>query len=453
MPVDSLGFRWLISFFLTLLLIGLGWYYLVVAQYTSSKQANVSVYQAAQKAIVESTARAATSYITRELQHRGGAAIPAIEQEVLRLFVEPVRVNVYGDVWIYTPTYAVYDHSSDFRAAFMGKSIGDIFKLRSQEDSRTRPHSFADLVHGVTHAQPGTTLYTWQPNKAAEFAPWWDRLTHDAGWEIAAWTTAVVFPGTAQERVWIVGMSSMLTEVMRVSGAYSRIQSAISLMVIGTLCGGLFLVLLWRSDRAWQVAELQRVNHDITQAYDATIQGLVSVLEWRDADTTGHCNRVTDLTVQLARALKVSEAEIVHIRRGAILHDIGKLAIPDHILLKPDKLTPEEYAIMQRHTEYGHQMLASVPFLQSAIDIPHYHHEKWDGTGYPSHLKGEQIPLSARIFAVVDVYDALSSDRPYKQAWLKEHVRHHLYEQSGTHFDPHVVDVFLNEVLTDHSPS
>ena len=269
MHINSLKFRWLISFILTLLLLCAGWYVLVIAQYTNSKQANIAIYQAAQKVIVESTARATEVYITQEVKRRGELALPTIEQEVLRLFVQPIHANVYGDAWIYAPTHAVFDMSSDFPAAFIGKSIGEIFKLRLAEDVRTRPHSFTELVNGVTNARPGTSMYTWQPDKASEFAPWWDRLTHDAGWEIAAWTTAVVFPGTANERVWSIGMSSMLAEVMQVSGAYSRVHNAILLMATSTLCGGLFLVLLWRSDKAWQVAELQRVNHDITQANHA----------------------------------------------------------------------------------------------------------------------------------------------------------------------------------------
>jgi HD-GYP domain-containing protein (c-di-GMP phosphodiesterase class II) len=149
--------------------------------------------------------------------------------------------------------------------------------------------------------------------------------------------------------------------------------------------------------------------------------------------------------------MNVPEAELVHLRRGAILHDIGKLAIPDSVLLKPDRLTNEEYAIMKRHTRYAHAMLAPISFLRPALDIPRFHHEKWDGTGYPHGLCGTQIPLAARIFAVIDVYDALCSDRPYRAGWPPERVCAYIAAHAGTHFDPEIVDVFLSQVV--HVPA
>ncbi|HZP83498.1 MAG TPA: HD domain-containing phosphohydrolase, partial [Chthonomonadaceae bacterium] len=167
-------------------------------------------------------------------------------------------------------------------------------------------------------------------------------------------------------------------------------------------------------------ARLTRSHEELAQAYDATIEGWSRALELRDRETEGHTKRVTEMTLRLAKALNLPEAERVHIRRGALLHDIGKMGIPDGILLKPDKLTPVEWEFMQRHTEYAYEMLAPIPFLRPALDIPYCHHEKWDGTGYPRGLKGEEIPLAARLFAMVDVWDALCSDRPYREGWAPE---------------------------------
>jgi response regulator RpfG family c-di-GMP phosphodiesterase len=182
---------------------------------------------------------------------------------------------------------------------------------------------------------------------------------------------------------------------------------------------------------------------NLQQSYEATLEGWVKALDLRDKETEGHSQRVTEMTVQLARALGLEAATIEHMRRGALLHDIGKLGIPDSILLKPGKLTEDEWAIMRTHPTLAYQWLAPIRYLRPALDIPHYHHEKWDGSGYPHGLQGQDIPLAARIFAVIDVWDALSSDRPYRKAWPEERVYAHLREQAGSHFDPQVVEVFL----------
>jgi PAS domain S-box-containing protein/putative nucleotidyltransferase with HDIG domain len=188
---------------------------------------------------------------------------------------------------------------------------------------------------------------------------------------------------------------------------------------------------------------LQRSHQELVLAYDATIEGWSAALDLRDKETQGHSQRVTDLTLRLARALGISPENQLHMRRGALLHDIGKMGVPDNILLKPGKLTDEEWEIMSRHPTYAYQLLAPIQFLRPALDIPYCHHEKWDGTGYPRGLKGEQIPLAARIFAVVDVWDALRSDRPYRSAWPAEKVLEHIGSLGGTHFDPRVADEFL----------
>jgi len=196
-------------------------------------------------------------------------------------------------------------------------------------------------------------------------------------------------------------------------------------------------------DNAMLFNDLQRSNTDLTLAYDATIEGWSHALDLRDEETEGHTQRVTELTLQLARGMGISEAELAHIRRGCLLHDIGKMGIPDNILRKPGPLTDEEWVIMRKHPQYAFEMLSPISYLRPALDIPGCHHEKWDGTGYPRQLKGEQIPLAARIFAVIDVYDALTSDRPYRKAWSREKTLEHIKTNSGTHFDPKVVEAFI----------
>lgn len=199
-------------------------------------------------------------------------------------------------------------------------------------------------------------------------------------------------------------------------------------------------------DNALLLADLKYSNAELSQAYDATIAGWSGALDLRDKETEGHSQRVTDMTLELAKGMGLNEEELVHVRRGALLHDIGKMGIPDDILLKAGALTTEEWTIMRKHPEFAYNLLSPIAYLQSALDIPYCHHEKWDGTGYPRGLKGEQIPLAARIFAVVDVWDALSSDRPYRKAWPAKKVREHIRSLSGTHFDPDVVARWLKTV-------
>jgi len=188
---------------------------------------------------------------------------------------------------------------------------------------------------------------------------------------------------------------------------------------------------------------LQETNNQLFLAYDATIEGWSRALDLRDKETEGHTQRVTELTIQLARSMNIPDQDLVHIRRGALLHDIGKMGVPDHILLKPDKLTAEEWVIMRRHPQYAHDLIAPIRYLQNALDIPYSHHEHWDGGGYPRGLRGELIPLAARIFAIVDVWDALRSDRPYRPAWAEEKAMNYIKELSGKQFDPRVVEAFI----------
>jgi putative nucleotidyltransferase with HDIG domain len=197
--------------------------------------------------------------------------------------------------------------------------------------------------------------------------------------------------------------------------------------------------------------DLQRSNIELNLAYDSTLEGWSHALDLRDQETQGHSRRVAELTLRLARAMSVDEPDLVHIRRGALLHDIGKLGIPDYILLKPGLLNEEELERIRKHPTIAYELLAPIAYLRPALDIPYYHHEKWDGSGYPRGLRGEEIPLSARIFAVADVWDALISDRPYRKRWSKKRARAYLQKQAGHYFDPRVVDVFISLLDRDEN--
>lgn len=198
--------------------------------------------------------------------------------------------------------------------------------------------------------------------------------------------------------------------------------------------------------KASLLADLERANSELSTAYDRTIESLARALDKRDEETEGHSRRVTDLTVRLLVAMGFSDEEVIHGRRGALLHDIGKLGIPDSILHKPGPLDDEEWAVMKTHTVLAYEMLSPIEHLGPALDIPYLHHEKWDGTGYPLGLSAAEIPIAARAFAMVDVWDALSSDRPYRHAWPQEDVTAHMLATAGSHFDPELVPLFLHVV-------
>lgn len=211
--------------------------------------------------------------------------------------------------------------------------------------------------------------------------------------------------------------------------------------VVPILYGGLtgWLIGTW-------YRRLRQSRQELEQAYDSTLDGWARAVEMRDRSTEHHTRRVVTLAERLARILKVPEADILQLRRGALLHDIGKLAVPDSILNKPGPLTEEEMAVMRKHPQHAYDVLSHIRFLRGALDIPYCHHERWDGTGYPRGLRGEQIPLSARIFAVVDVWDALSSDRSYRRAWSEEAALAYLQQQAGLHFDPLIAHAFLDNL-------
>ena len=238
----------------------------------------------------------------------------------------------------------------------------------------------------------------------------------------------VAVPIVAQEHpigaLW-VGQQSSITN-----------EEVVLLTALGEMIGNTFHRMMLHEETRNQAKEIEL-------AYDNTLSGWAKALELRDKETEGHSRRVEELTLQIARIMKISEPEILHIRRGVLLHDIGKMGIPDQLLWKTTSLSDEEWAEMRKHPEYAYDLLHPIEFLRPALDIPYYHHEKWDGTGYPHGLKGEQIPLSARIFSIVDVFDALSNDRPYRKAWPMEKVLEYINEQSGKFFDPDIVEEFF----------
>jgi HD-GYP domain-containing protein (c-di-GMP phosphodiesterase class II) len=191
--------------------------------------------------------------------------------------------------------------------------------------------------------------------------------------------------------------------------------------------------------------QLQDSNTELSIAYDATLEGWAKALELRDRETVGHAHRVIEMTLRVADRIGIRGEALQHIRRGALLHDIGKMGIPDSILLKPGPLTPDEWEIMRQHPVHAYEMLKTIDYLSPALEIPYCHHERWDGSGYPQGLIGKSIPMSARIFAVVDVWDALTSNRPYRHAWPEHRALEHIARETGRHFDPEVVNAFFGQ--------
>ena len=202
-------------------------------------------------------------------------------------------------------------------------------------------------------------------------------------------------------------------------------------------------------DNTALLEDLHRTNVELSLAYDTTLEGWSRALDLRDKETEGHTQRVVDITLRISQSLGIPDEELIHIRRGALLHDIGKMGIPDAILLKPGALTDEEWSVMKQHPTYAYELLYPISYLRPSLDIPYAHHEKWDGSGYPRGLKDDQIPLPARIFSVVDVWDALTSDRPYRKAWTAKKTLEYIKEHRGNHFDPQVVDIFLSIIKSE----
>ena len=224
-------------------------------------------------------------------------------------------------------------------------------------------------------------------------------------------------------------------------------ESIENFLVISILTAAAAMVVWVSMDNTERnIRGIARSKAKVRRAYEDTLEAWARALEYRDRETEGHSRRVTELSMELASVLGVDGEELTSIRWGSLLHDVGKLAIPDAILLKPGPLSPEERAQMELHPVYAREMLERIPFLHSVMAIPYHHHERWDGTGYPEGLAGEEIPLAARIFSVVDQWEALTSDRPYRRAWPRERVLAYLEENAGRIFDPRIVEVFLRSV-------
>lgn len=257
----------------------------------------------------------------------------------------------------------------------------------------------------------------------------------------------------------IVGAYEIYCRVDQLESRIGRIRRTVAIGVFGSfaaLYGALFGLVYGASRRlTHQANENEKLANEVVLAYDQTIEGWSNALDLRDEETEGHSRRVTDRTVTIAVAMGFTPDELVDVRRGALLHDIGKMGVPDAILHKPGPLDEDEWELMREHPGYAKRMLERIGYLGRALDIPYCHHERWDGSGYPQGLSGEEIPLSARIFAVVDVWDALSTDRPYRSAWSANQVREKLLAESGKHFDPQAVEEFLRELdgqgLSDRS--
>ena len=245
-----------------------------------------------------------------------------------------------------------------------------------------------------------------------------------------------------------IGSLAMVTGLAITAPVHPPFTETIEAFLVVSILTAAAAMVVWVSmdntDR--NIRRIYRSKAKVRRAYEDTLEAWARALEYRDRETEGHSRRVTELSVALSRVLGVDGEELTSIRWGSLLHDVGKLAIPDSVLLKPGPLSPEERALMELHPVYAREMLSRIPFLHSVMAIPYHHHERWDGTGYPEGLAGEDIPLAARIFSVVDQWEALSSDRPYRKAWSRERIVTYLEENAGRIFDPEIVETFLRLV-------
>jgi len=260
-----------------------------------------------------------------------------------------------------------------------------------------------------------------------------------AGWITTALSVLVygtfsllAYSGTLE--TWMMPLADRTSTALWITGGATLMMLLVMVVVLLMRMNSL-LVNRLKAER--------RLSAELERTYDETLEGWARALELRDIETAGHSHRVCEIAKRLAGEAGLEKCRLVDLHRGSLLHDIGKMGIPDRILLKPGKLTDEEFKQMQEHATYAYDLLSHIPYLLKALDIPYCHHEKWDGTGYPRRLKGEEIPLSARIFSVVDVYDALISDRPYRAAWPEGKALAYIKERAGSEFDPAIVEAFV----------
>ncbi|WP_255603493.1 HD-GYP domain-containing protein [Oscillochloris sp. ZM17-4] len=286
-----------------------------------------------------------------------------------------------------------------------------------------------------------TVIHTRQPVILGSFEELQQRtaLVVEIGTEGEMTESSLIVPMIARERV--VGVLQVQSFT---PGCYD--------MAHATMLGLAANVAAVAIENARLVTALRSSNSELLQAYDSTLEGWSRALDLRDKETEGHSQRVTDLAVLLAHAAGMSDEQVRYMRWGALLHDIGKMGVPDAVLLKPGKLDDEEWRLMRLHPAYAYSLLEPITFLRPALDIPYCHHEKWDGTGYPRGLCGEEIPLAARLFAVIDIWDALRSDRPYRPAWDEGRTRAHIRSIAGSHLDPAAVELFFRVIDEGATP-
>jgi hypothetical protein len=291
--------------------------------------------------------------------------------------------------------------------------------------------------------QIGCSLFLTLCLLAIDFNLFDGAALHDPG--VAAFPIFILFSGFMLDRKGI--LAALIASILSVFVLlYGHQAGWFVLNAEPTLNRALVLTTLFflSAGITWEILfSFQKAEENAEEAYQHTIQGLVRALELRDIETLGHSERVTNIAAQLGIRLGLSRKEMENLQLGALLHDIGKLGIKDSILLKPDKLTAEEYETVKKHTNYAFNVLKNIPRFRDAVTVPHYHHEQWDGKGYPEGLKGDEIPLLARIFSVVDQWDALRSSRPYRDAWSETDAKKYIQDGAGTRYDPKIVDAFL----------
>jgi PAS domain S-box-containing protein/putative nucleotidyltransferase with HDIG domain len=322
-------------------------------------------------------------------------------------------------------------------------------KKQSQEALRTSEVRFRSLVQNLSdiitvHTDKG--IITYESPSASRI------LGYPSGYLIGKEPLSLTHPDDRDHvRKFILSLVSgeisdpaVEYRFRHADGHWIYLESAVTNLLGTHEVDGIVMTSRDVTERKRAEEQLHEAHLELADAYDATIEGWSHALDLRDKETEGHTQRVSEMTLILARALGIYGEDLIHIRRGALLHDIGKMGIPDQILLKPGPLTDEEWNEMRRHPVYAYEMLYPIAYLRPALDIPYCHHERWDGSGYPKGMKGNQIPLAARIFSIIDVWDALCSDRPYRKGSGQDEVVNFIKENSGVAFDPKVVEVFID---------
>ncbi len=352
-------------------------------------------------------------------------------------------------VWLETSAHAILDPQTGAITEIHASTRDITARRKAEEELRTSEDRFRSLVQNsyeiilvlssegkITFESPSATrILGYRPGSLLNQSP--ENFIHPE--DLASVKAAL------NELVNVYELGDTIEfRARRANGTWIYLEALGTNLLDQPDVNGVVVILRDVSERKRSEVALQTAHEDLVQAYEATIEGWSRALDLRDHETEGHTQRVAEVTVKLAQVIGIPDGELTHIRRGALLHDIGKMAIPDEILLKPAKLTDAEWMEMRRHPEYAYAMLHPIAYLRPALDIPYYHHEKWDGSGYPLKLKGETIPLSARLFAIVDVWDALCSDRPYRKAVSENEAISYIRSQAGMHFDPRIVDIFID---------